>query len=142
MKVISHRGNLFGPNSETENNPDHIQDVLKKHDVEVDVWLSSNNEIFLGHNYPQYIISPNFLQHKGLWCHAKNLNALYYLMNANIKCFFHNVDDYTLTSNGYIWTYPGYEVTDKSIIVDLNEGWQNTNYNCYGVCVDYIYNNN
>ena len=63
-------------------------------------------------------------------------------MNANIKCFFHNVDDYTLTSNGYIWTYPGYEVTDKSIIVNLNEGWQNTNYNCYGVCVDYIYNNN
>lgn len=138
MKVISHRGNLFGPNSKTENNPDHIQKVLKKYDTEVDVWVSLNNEVFLGHDYPQYSILPNFLQQDGLWCHAKNLNALHYLLNAKIKCFYHNIDDYTITSNGYIWTYPDHDVTDKSIIVNLNKGWQNTNYNCYGVCVDYI----
>jgi len=39
------------------------------------------------------------------------------LLNKNIHCFFHQEDDVTLTSKGYIWTYPNKQLTDKSIAV-------------------------
>ena len=39
MKLISHRGNLEGPNPERENHPDYIYGALQAgYDVEIDVW--------------------------------------------------------------------------------------------------------
>ena len=74
-----------------------------------------------------------------MWCHAKNLEALIYLKNNNIQnYFFHQQDDFTLTSSGYIWTYPGKSVSNNSIIVDTDKDWREKQYNCAGVCVDYI----
>jgi len=38
MKLISHRGNLFGPNPTNENNPDYILNAIELgYDVEIDV---------------------------------------------------------------------------------------------------------
>ena len=42
MKIISHRGNLKGPEPETENSPKKIEEALKLgYDCEVDVWHQS-----------------------------------------------------------------------------------------------------
>ena len=61
MKIISHRGNLNGPRERTskqqENNPDIIDFVIKKgYDVEIDI-RQINNNLFLGHDVPNYIIT-------------------------------------------------------------------------------------
>lgn len=137
MKIISHRGNLNGRNLDLENNPFHIQNLLKKVDCEIDVWLIKD-DLFLGHDLPEYKINLSFLKQSGLWCHAKNLDALNFMLDEGITCFYHNIDSFTLTSNKYIWTFPNQPICDKSIIVDTGIDWHNKNYNCYGICVDYI----
>lgn len=139
MKIISHRGNTNGPDKILENNPLHIKSLLDVGiEVEIDVWFV-DTLLMLGHDAPQYIISPEFLSFDGLWCHAKNLNALQYMLEHNIKnCFWHQEDDFTLTSSGYIWTYPNKPVNSKSIIVDLDSNWKDKNYKCWAVCVDFI----
>ena len=61
------------------------------------------------------------------------------MIQNNIKNYFWHQEDYfTLTSSKYIWTYPTNLVTDKSIIVDLSKNWKNKNYDCFGVCVDFL----
>lgn len=138
MIVISHRGNYKGANPEIENKPDHIQEMLNSWIyVEVDVWYI-DKKFYLGHDKPDHEVNIEFLRHKNLWCHAKNLEALQELLNENITCFWHQEDDFTLTSNNYIWTYPNKLVGKSSIIVDISNNWKFKNYNCYGVCVDYI----
>ncbi len=137
MNVISHRGNLNGPDLKLENNPFHITHLLKKYDVEIDVWVNKNG-IFLGHDGPQYKISNEFFIPNGLWCHAKNLDAFNFLISERTNCFFHDKDDFTLTYNKFIWTYPDKQVCENSVIVDLSKNWKDKNYKSYGVCVDYI----
>ena len=95
--------------------------------VEIDVWLK-DGVILLGHDEPQYAVNFGFLKQNGLWCHAKNLDALHYMLEKNIKnSFWHQEDDYTVTSSGFIWTYPNKLITNKSIIVDLSENWKAKN---------------
>ena len=54
MKLISHRGNLKGPNPQTENHPDQIVECIKKgYDVEIDVRLIDGKP-WLGHDDRQY----------------------------------------------------------------------------------------
>jgi hypothetical protein len=60
------------------------------------------------------------------------------MLKQNINCFWHQEDDFTLTSSGFIWTYPNKNVLDNSIIVDNDPKWKEKNYKCYGVCSDYI----
>lgn len=137
MKIISHRGNINGP-SIFENEPSHIQKCLDDGiECEIDVWKIQDT-FYLGHDNPEHKIDFSFLTQKGLWCHAKNLEALSDMLKQNINCFWHQDDDFTLTSSGYIWTYPNKNVLDKSIIVDNDPRWKEKNYQCYGVCSDYI----
>ena len=138
MKKISHRGNLNGRISERENSPDYIVESLALgYNCEIDVWVI-NDEYFLGHDKAQYKIEETFLESNLLWCHAKNIQALEKMLkNKKIHCFWHQNDDVTLTSKGFIWTYPNRELTKKSICVlpELNS-FDMTD--CYGVCSDYI----
>jgi hypothetical protein len=139
MIIISHRGNTNGRDLKTENNPEHIHKLLTSGiDCEVDVWVK-NDLIYLGHDEPTYKIDCSFLKNKKLWCHAKNLPALD-CMAANhiINYFWHQTDDYTLTSSGVIWTHNNLPTNQQCIIVDLESNWQNKQYDCYGVCVDYF----
>ena len=40
MKLISHRGNINGPNKTEENSPEHILNAINNgYDVEIDVWF-------------------------------------------------------------------------------------------------------
>jgi hypothetical protein len=106
MKIISHRGNLNGSKPKLENSPEYILAALNSgFDVEVDVWLKSGN-LFLGHDTPAYSTNLNFLKQKGLWCHAKNLDAFTFLLSKRIHTFWHEQDKVTLTSKKVIWCYP------------------------------------
>lgn len=138
MIIISHRGNTKGSDISIENNPDHIKNLIYSNVyTEVDVWFI-DEKFYLGHDTPQYEIDLNFLKNKFLWCHAKNLDALTELLKEKIICFWHQNDDFTLTSNNFIWTFPNKNINEQSIIVDIDLNWKYKNYNCYGVCVDYL----
>jgi hypothetical protein len=154
MLFISHRGNITGANPERENRPDYILEALNKgFDVEVDVWAfgnSGNNGdqsklLYLGHDSPDHRISLEFLQlhHDRLWCHAKNMLALDHLLQNNLHCFVHNVDDATLTSRNYVWTYPDKQLISNSIMVI--EGDPQKKLGLYipngvvGICSDHIF---
>jgi len=140
MLLISHRGNLFGPDEVGENNPTKIADVINQgFDVEIDVW-SIGNKMYLGHDKPTHFVTTDFLLHPNMWCHAKNIEALEHMMNVGAHCFWHESDHYTITSNGFIWTYPGKQLTPKSVIVchAKEETGKVTTTNAYGVCSDYV----
>lgn len=142
MILIAHRGLISGPNNKNENRPEHIIEVLNAgYDVEIDFWIN-DTEFYLGHDSPQYKISRKFLEVDNLWIHAKNLSALLWLTTTDFNYFWHQSDDFTLTSKGFIWTYPGKELTSRSIAV-MPE-WKEVNlsliksYTCFGVCSDYV----
>ena len=136
MIYISHRGNLYGPNPELENKPDQINKVLSMgYDVEVDVW-KKNNLWYLGHDEPVYKIEEGFLLRRGVWCHAKTITTFESLIKIDAVSFWHQEDDCTFTTNKYIWTYPGKELTPSSICV-MPENTEQEIKNCAGVCTDY-----
>jgi hypothetical protein len=140
MLYISHRGNLTGRNSDKENHPDYVDNAIScGYDVEIDVWDVSG-KLMLGHDAPQYKIDIGFLLDRGdnLWCHAKNIEALSRMImySEDINCFWHQEDDVTLTSKGYLWTYPGKELTRNSICV--NPSLNNIPNLCAGICDDEI----
>ena len=140
MILISHRGNRNGKNEDRENSPDYIQEALDEgYNVEIDVWVK-DGKFFLGHDEPQYPIEKEFLMMNGLWCHAKNLDALREMLKySDIHCFWHQEDDFTLTSNGFIFTYPGQTLTDKSICA-MPEMVGQVPKKCFGVCSDFVVN--
>lgn len=140
MRYISHRGNLTGKNEKAENSPHRIEYALSQgYDCEIDVYY--DNGWFLGHDEGQYEIDFNFLKQQGLWIHAKNLNALVRLYESGTNYFWHQEDDFTLTSWGYIWAYPGKPLTSKSILVKPETHMEISeidSINVYGICSDII----
>lgn len=141
MIKISHRGNLFGPDPSRENSPEYIKEALDAgYDVEVDVWIK-DWDLYLGHDYPQYRIDISFLVNKHLWCHAKNIDAFELMIRYDIHCFWHENDDYALTSLNYIWCFPGKFVSSSISIRVLPElGNERVLGNEYAICSDYIKN--
>ena len=141
MIKIAHRGNVDGP-SLLENSPGFLLDAIQKgFDIEVDIRYIKN-QWYLGHDAPSYPVGDMFIDQikTNSWLHCKNLEALERLDKNNYRFFWHQNDDFTLTSNGFIWTYPFKEVCEKSIIVDTRKNWNvNDNYKtCYGICSDYV----
>tara|TARA_R100000152_G_C6782181_1_gene218831 strand:- start:1728 stop:2168 length:441 start_codon:yes stop_codon:yes gene_type:complete len=138
MFKIAHRGNTNGPNEKYENSPMYIASALDRgYDVEVDVWFV-NNKIFLGHDSPLHLVELGFIKKDKFWCHCKNIDALEVLLDNGIRCFYHDSDDATLTSDGYIWTYPGEKLTSKSICVMPEKTEWAIPSNIAGVCSDYV----
>ena len=137
MKIISHRGNLHGPDPTKENTPQYILNALEQGiDCEIDLWLVDDS-LYTGHDEPKNLISREFIYDERLWIHAKNLEALHFLNKTCLHYFWHEKDRYTLTSKNYIWTYPGEETCDRSIIVQL-DSVNNVPMGCYGICTDYV----
>lgn len=142
MKLIAHRGLINGPDKKLENQPNQILSALEKgYDCEIDLW-KIYNKFYLGHDYPEYPIEQDFLFKSNLWIHAKNLDALYWLSNTNLVYFWHQNDDFVITSNGYIWSFPDKPLTDKSI--RLMPEWKDPEFKtikkipCYGICSDFV----
>ena len=144
MILIAHRGNLNGK-SNKENKPGYIHKALwQGFDVEIDVWYV-DGEFWLGHDIPHYKIEENFLENPRLWCHAKSIDTLYKMTsNSLIHCFWHQDDDVTLTSRGYLWTLPGKQLTKKSICVLPEFGDKKGKVilpkNVAGICSDFVVN--
>jgi len=143
MKLIAHRGLVNGPNKNLENQPAQITKSLEQgFDCEVDLWCF-NDRLYLGHDGPQYNITEEFINQPGLWIHAKHLESLEYLTTTDLNYFWHQEDDYTLTSKGYIWTYPGIKLSKHGIMVmpeTADSTLQSTiGVECFAVCSDYIY---
>lgn len=136
MKIISHRGNLAGRKSECENNPTYIQRALDLgFDVEIDVWYV-DGQFFLGHDSPTYLVDPCWFRGKSLWCHAKNREALEEMIVAeDITCFWHETDKMTMTSDGFLWMYPG-NYSSLGVTVWLGTPEETIPY-MWGVCTDY-----
>lgn len=146
MYFISHRGNTSGPNRERENEPSYLLEAIALgFDVEVDIWFwyscsLSQGMFYLGHDSPQYPVDNSFIERikDKSWFHCKNLEALHKIsIFENINYFWHQNDDFTLTSKGYIWTFPGKNISDRSILLTKNINDTRLN-NCAGICSDYI----
>ena len=139
MILISHRGNISGPDPANENKPEYINKALELgFEAEIDVWFKDG--WFLGHDEPEYKIDQEFLLNELLWCHAKNLSAFENLLDIGAICFWHQEDDYTLTTNNFIWTYPGQPLSAMSICVmpeRFAKGSQDLSF-CAGICSDKI----
>jgi hypothetical protein len=140
MIIIAHRGNTHGPKPEFENKPEYVNAAIADgFNVEIDVW-HNNGELWLGHDKPQYKINTDFLLGRWatdpIWCHAKNISALYVLLQMYRHCFWHENDKYTMTSRGYIWTYPTQELTSMSVAVCTDDHKPITD--CAGYCSDYV----
>lgn len=137
MIIISHRGNINGSVPNLENSPNYILNAISLgFDVEIDCWVIGS-KIFLGHDIPQYLINYEFLDKikNKIWIHCKNLEALSYFLKTDFNYFWHQSDKYTLTSKKFIWTYPGENCANNSVLVDLE--LNSNNNNIYGICTDF-----
>jgi hypothetical protein len=140
MLIISHRGNFEGKNVETENTPKQIDFLLSKNiPVEIDVRFN-NDRWYLGHDYNEHSINKEYLldRKEMLWCHAKDILALEKMLELGLHCFWHQEDNYTLTSKGIIWAYP-YRYAEKGILVMPSKEFLNSiDKPIYGICVDNV----
>lgn len=147
MKLISHRGNINGTNPIEENRPKYIENAISMgFDVEIDIRYDiKTSTLWLGHDEPQYMITWWWLTGKSsnLWIHCKDITTFHEFSTntSEYNYFWHQNDDYTLTSKNNIWSYPGKIYTNNTVIV-MPE-WDNRNWdtlksaNCYGICTDY-----
>ena len=139
--MISHRGNIHGPNLNKENSPFYINEALNQgYQVEIDVWRLPDGEWWLGHDEPQYHSYLDYLFNTNLWCHAKNSDALNYFREHSNHChfFWHQSDDYVLTSKGIVWVHSKKHLLPRSVCVLPELGINGDIKNCYGVCSDFI----
>jgi len=144
MVLISHRGNLNGKIPQNENHPDYIDEAIYAgYNVEIDIWMV-DGVLLLGHDEPQYSITQQWLndRHYSLWIHCKNVESVeWFNMIGGFNYFWHQEDTLTLTSNGFIWVYPGNQPIKNSISV-LPEMFNDNISECIGICSDYIKNYN
>ena len=141
MILISHRGNINGRFESYENEPNYIDLAISKgYDVEVDVWCI-DNKLFLGHDKPQYGVDFRWFRDRlsKLWVHCKNVDAVVYFKNCGycVNYFWHQEDTLTLTSQNYIWVYPGKQPVKNSISV-MPEINNDDITDCIGICSDII----
>lgn len=145
MIIISHRGNLNGA-SEFENHPGQIEECIHRNlECEIDLWVVCG-KFYLGHDEPQYEVDFEWLvsYEKKLWVHCKNVESLQNLSgssNHSLHYFWHQSDDYVITSKKFVWVYPGQDLIPNCIAV-LPETWKaikptNQINTAFGICTDY-----
>lgn len=145
MRLIAHRGNLFGSNIRMENQPDYIdQAIAKGFEAEIDL-RTKNDMLYLGHDSADYSISNQYLLERKhcLWVHCKDRQALSFALQLGLNCFWHQTDAYTLTNLGYVWAYPGQLALEKynTIMVMPELCWsidKILEFTPYGFCSDKV----
>lgn len=154
IKLISHRGNLDGRMPKKENHPKYIIDAIQSgYDCEIDLRVNEHDKLFLGHDEKQYEIDKDFLleYRNELWVHCKDRNSLNKMVSDDefksvMNYFYHENDDYTLTSRGHVWAYPNRHSTDNCVMVILDENTIRliTEYDLdfvkdpFGICTDWV----
>ena len=118
--------------------------MLAEIDVRYIVNESGDGGWWLGHDTPDYKVTLDFLKHPLLICHAKNSEAFVRLLKEGIHCFWHQDDDYTLTSNKWIWAYPGKDSSHGIAVMPESahgsdpKDWTSITKQTKGVCTDYV----
>jgi len=145
MLLISHRGNLNGPDKSIENKPEHLEYVMKNYSVEVDLRVHKD-KLYLGHDECQYPIDRKWLFEYSplLWIHCKDHEALRFCSTLTfyINYFWHDTDDYTMTNMRFIWAYPGKKkVNNLTILVKPEDHWSQSEIiemQPFGICSDFV----
>ncbi len=139
MVLISHRGNTTGKILSAENRPDYIDEAIGfGFDVEIDIRYV-DGDLYLGHDTPDYPTTLNWLIERKdkLWVHCKNHRAVEHLHQTDLNYFWHDEDDMTITSHGFIWAHPKIQPLKNSIaVLPDNYNWDLSN--CIGICSDNI----
>lgn len=145
MKIISHRGNLEGPDLSRENYPGQIEKCLELgFECEIDLRIR-DGELFLGHDTAQYAITMDWLSSNShaLWIHCKDSHSLSLLKKEDPKFnfFWHEHDRHAITSRGIFWNYPGGPITDDSVAVLPEKWWDRRLHDsitrALGICTDF-----
>jgi len=158
MRIISHRGNLTGPDLSRENTELALLEALDKgFDIEFDLWYLGDR-FWLGHDSPEKSFSVDTLvrwssrySNQKLYVHCKNINALEkmtYFVISNMIPFFHDVDQCILLRDNTIWVHPNAidncHSKENSIAVFSNckSAGYHVSYDInfdgfYGICTDY-----
>jgi hypothetical protein len=158
MILISHRGNVNGPDKEKENTKSYIQSALDMgYHVEIDIW-SHDGILFLGHDTPDYEVELEWLleRREKLLVHAKNFEALSSLTfnhldaQSQLATFFHENEKYTIINNGrnihgvvvngLIWAHDIENISSKCIIplIDKSDLDKKPKKQIWGICSDYV----
>jgi len=143
MILISHRGNINGRFESWENEPTYIDKAIAGgYNVEIDIWHKEET-LWLGHDIPDHGVNLQWLKDRitKLWIHCKNVEAIEFFNSLayNFNYFWHQEDTLTLTSQNYIWAYPGKQPIKNSIAV-MPELYNDDISICLGICSDYISN--
>ena len=139
--LIAHRGNINGRKIEEENKPEYIDLAISEgYDVEIDVWFQ-NGEWYLGHDKPETEIDVRWLldREEKLWIHCKNMGALMEVKKYCLHYFWHENDEFTLTSKNYVWAFPT-SINKQGTISVLPEIHSQKVDGCKGVCSDFVQN--
>lgn len=115
MRIISHRGNLDGPDKDKENTEPYIIEALDRgFDIEFDIWYIT--KFWLGHDSPTKSFSVDTLLqwstvylNNNFYVHCKNIWALEEMTKINkrnIIPFFHDIDQCILLKDNTIWIHP------------------------------------
>lgn len=156
--IISHRGNLDGPNPVRENRLDYISEALKVVlFCEVDLW-KFGEYLFLSHDKPvstnEYQVGVEHFLYENkdkLVIHCKNIQALQMMTGLKnsyqYNYFWHENDAYTLTSAGWIWAYPDKQVfttrhqqVDTFSVAVMPEINDTDTKNFMAICTDFVHN--
>lgn len=143
MILISHRGNTSDIITSKENTTSYIDQTINLgYHVEIDVRFI-DNKIFLGHDTPDEEISLDWLLSRKnvLWIHTKNFAALSYLIDFDLKVFYHQKENHTIINNcNIIWSHELKETNEKSIIplLSKNDIEKYDGKKVFGICSDFV----
>jgi len=151
MILISHRGNLSGPDPTKENSPSYIlAAIAANYDVEIDLRML-DGKLYLGHDRADYQVVFDWLLslRDKLWIHCKNYEAIKFMSECQIfRWFCHQNDMAGIVMDGYFSGYLWYSdlssLPHPKCIIPLLSREQVDAYPkeflaaCGGVCSDYI----
>jgi len=143
MKLIAHKGNVNGPDTSKENTPEQIDWCIENgYDVEVDIrYNPETDKFYLGHDGPDSEVNWWWLagRQANLWIHCKDFTTLHEFVTntSGYNYFWHQGDDYTLTSQGQIWASPGKPYKEDTVMV-IEDSENVKEYDCYAICSDYV----
>jgi len=155
MKIIAHRGNLYGPDPETENTQNQAQKCLDMgFDVELDLWyIKKTGGLMLGHDGPNMPTDVTWIWAKSpmLWMHWKETDGIMWAIYGLSVCleplfanhFMHEKEPFARTTSGAYWLYPGTPITDEmrsapaivACLPELAPDWDLTH--ATHICTDY-----
>lgn len=154
MILISHRGNISGRKPELENSPGYILEVLRQgYMVEVDVRWSEVG-LFFGHEPGKFSYPVDEVQlmtfepyAKDILFHCKNIEAFRKFQGSDWNFFFHDREDYALSSKEWIISHSklgnSYYFDDDTkgtvlMLPEIHGLSKDAVKDCAGVCSDII----